>query len=336
MADRFSPRLVNGAFEDPVLVIRFHYEGRAILFDLGRIDRLSVREMLKISDVFVSHTHIDHFIGFDQLLRCSLNRQEELRLFGPRGFVDNVRGKLAGYTWNLIRNYSLSLVVSELDNAHVRKVELKAAHDFRLEAEEITPWSGILLRGPAFCVRAAILDHRIPCLAFALEESSRLNVRTDVLRSLGVESGPWLGELKKSLRESRSLENRLEMPLRGGGKKELSLSEWRELLIVETRGQKIAYVVDNRYNEANAEQIVALAQNADLFYCESFFSRTDESLGQERCHLTAAQAGSLARRAEVRKFVPIHFSLRYQSEPDRLKEEALDAFAGKKDRKKNE
>jgi ribonuclease Z len=327
MADRFAPRLLNGAFEDPVLFIGFHYQRRAMLFDLGRLDRLGVREILKLSDVFVSHTHIDHFIGFDHLLRCSLNRQEELRLFGPKGFIDNVRGKLAGYTWNLIRDYPLTLVVGEIDGESMRKAKLEAAHDFRLEGEAITPFSGTLLEEPGFRIRAAILDHNIPCLAFSLEEFSRFNIKSDVLQSIGLRSGPWLDELKRMLRENYPREARLQMPLSSGSKKELTLQEWRDLLVVESEGQKIAYVVDNQYNATNAERIVSLAQNADVFYCEASFSQAEEAIAKERFHLTATQAGIIARRARVTRLIPFHFSLRYQSEPDRLKEEALRAFA---------
>ncbi len=327
MADRFAPRLINGVFEDPVLFIGFHYERRALLFDLGRIDRLSVREILKLSDVFVSHTHIDHFVGFDHLLRCSLNREDELRLFGPKGFIDNVRGKLAGYTWNLIREYPLALTVCEIDGSILRKAKFQAAHDFAIEGERITPFSGTLLEEPGFRVRAAILDHKIPCLSFSLEESNRFNVRPDVLEAMALNSGPWLDELKRMLREGHPPEARLEIPMSGGGKKEMSLQEWRDLLIVESKGQKIVYVVDTQYNASNAERILSLAQNADLFYCEASFSQSDEDLAKERFHLTAAQAGRLARRARVTHLIPFHFSLRYQSEPDRLKEEALKAFA---------
>lgn len=327
MADRFAPRLINGVFEDPVLFIGFHYERRAMLFDLGRIDRLSVREILKLSDVFVSHTHIDHFIGFDHLLRCSLNRETELRLFGPKGFIDNVRGKLAGYTWNLIRDYPLTLVVCEIDGASMRKAKFEAAHDFLLEEEAITPFSGTLLEEPGFRVRASILDHKIPCLAFGLEESNRFNVKPDALQGMELNSGPWLDELKRMLRGDYPREARLQIPLNSGGKKELTLREWRDLLIIESKGQKIVYVVDNQYNPSNAERILSLAQNANSFYCEASFSHADEAIAKERFHLTATQAGLLARRARVTRLIPFHFSPRYQSEPDRLKEEALSVFA---------
>jgi ribonuclease Z len=328
MADRFAPRLVNGVFEDSALFIGFHYERRAMLFDLGSLDRLSVREILKLSDVFVSHTHIDHFIGFDHLLRCSLHRETELRLYGPKGIIDNVRGKLAGYTWNLIRDYPLTLTVYEIDELWMRKVEFKAAHDFSPEPQAVVTFSGTLLEESSLCVRAVILDHQIPCLAFSLEEFNRLNVRRNVLQAMGLQPGRWLNDLKRMLRENRSRTTRLQIPLISGETKELTLKEWQDLLVMENKGQKIVYVVDNQYNPTNVGRILALAQNADLFYCEASFSQADEVRAKERFHLTATQAGVLARQAQVNGFVPFHFSLRYQSEPDRLKEEALRAFAG--------
>ena len=327
MAERFAPRLINGPFEDPALFIGFHYERRALIFDLGRLDRLSVREILKLSDVFVSHTHIDHFIGFDHLLRCSLNRDQPLRLFGPKGIIDNVRGKLTGYTWNLIRDYSLSLTVYEVDRLTLRKAEFKAVHDFRLQEEGQSPFSGTLVEEPSFRVRAAILDHQIPCLAFSLEEGNRLNIKGDVLEVMGLHSGPWLDDFKRMLRQDRPSTTPLAAPTRSGGTKELTLQEWRDLLVLEKKGQKIVYVVDSCYSEANIGQIVSLAQGADLFYCESTFLEADADKAEQRSHLTATQAGALARQARVKRFIPFHFSLRYESEPDRLQEEALRAFA---------
>ena len=61
----FLPRLVNGPFEDPALFIPFQFERRALIFDLGDISRLAPRDLLKTSHAFVTHAHMDHFIGFD-------------------------------------------------------------------------------------------------------------------------------------------------------------------------------------------------------------------------------------------------------------------------------
>ena len=63
------PRLINGRTGDPALYVETLFEARAILFDLGDIAALPPRKIHRLEHVLVSHTHIDHFVGFDQLLR---------------------------------------------------------------------------------------------------------------------------------------------------------------------------------------------------------------------------------------------------------------------------
>jgi len=75
MKPTFIHRLINSPFEDPTLYVRIVRERRAVLFDIGSIDRLKPGDLQKITDVFVTHTHIDHFIGFDILLRALLRRE---------------------------------------------------------------------------------------------------------------------------------------------------------------------------------------------------------------------------------------------------------------------
>lgn len=330
MSETFSPHLVNGPFDDPVLYVSFRYQRRALLFDLGNIERLGLRDLHKVTDVFVSHTHMDHFVGFDHLLRTSLNREEGIRLYGPSGITDNVRGKLAGYTWNLTESYPLRLTVYEVGEERQRLTRFCAARQFAPEAAGSVTFEGVLVEEPAFSIRAAILDHRIPCLAFALEEKNRLNIRRDRMESMGIDRGPWLEELKRMVREKAPESAYLEMPARNGsGKLALSLKEWRQTLLVEKEGQKVVYIVDNIFSPSNVERIVALARGADLFYCEAAFAQSDEEKAKERYHLTTAQAGELARLARVKRFVPFHFSQRYEKEPERLREEAMAAFAGR-------
>src|SRR5256712_11624460 len=114
MKSTCRPRLLNGQTGDPALLLNLRWQGRALLVDLGRIDRTPAPVLLPIEAVFVSHTHMDHFMGFDQLLRIFLARDTTLRLYGPAGLADCVAGQLAGYTWDLTDQYAFPLDVVEI------------------------------------------------------------------------------------------------------------------------------------------------------------------------------------------------------------------------------
>ena len=103
-------QLINGPFGDPVLYAEIMFERRAMLFDIGDIATLPPRKLLRVSHVFVSHAHMDHFAGFDHLLRLLLGRDKTLALYGPVGFIDRVGHKLHAYTSNVIRSYAGNLV----------------------------------------------------------------------------------------------------------------------------------------------------------------------------------------------------------------------------------
>jgi ribonuclease Z len=94
MRPLLHPALVNGRTGDPALYIETLFERRAILFDLGDITSLSARKIQRLERVFISHAHIDHFIGFDRLLRVLVGRDKKISLYGPQGFIDHVHHKL--------------------------------------------------------------------------------------------------------------------------------------------------------------------------------------------------------------------------------------------------
>lgn len=332
MKTAFVPRLVNNPFGDPGLYVSQRWRGRALLFDLGRIDRIPAGDLLRVTHVFVTHTHIDHFIGFDHLLRIFLARAAHLQIFGPPGIIANVRGKLAGYTWNLVDGYEFVITVHEVTSEQrVRSVRLPAMTSFAPAAENERPFSGLLVEEPNFTVHAAVLDHRIPCLGFAVREERHLNVQTEELERLGVPPGRWLAALKDAVRSGEADDTPVVAEWRENGtrmQRRFRLAELRDRLLAETPGQAIAYVTDAIFNRTNAERIARLARGVDLFYCESLFVDEDREQATLRYHMTARQAGTLGRMAGAKRLEVFHFSPRYDGDADRLRAEAAATFAG--------
>ena len=328
MKPTFQMQLVNGPWGDPALYVRIRWARRALLFDLGSITPLPFGDLLRVGEVFVSHTHLDHFVGFDHLLRTVLGRDRLLSVFGPPGIIGNVEGKLQGYTWNLVQGYPLSLEVFEVDLDAIRGARFACAEAFRRHDLAPRAFTGELWGEPGFRVRAAHLDHQIPCLAFAVEEPFHININKERLAELHLPVGPWLSELKAQIRGGVADETRIAVQWPGGRGETFALGELKTALVDITPGQKLAYVTDAIYSPGNVERIVALAKAADVLYCEAAYLERDEPLAAERCHLTARQAGLIAREAGVRRLTLFHFSPRYQGETEAFYREAREAFGG--------
>jgi ribonuclease Z len=259
-------------------------------------------------------------------------RGKTIHLYGPENFIANVTGKLAGFTWNLVDRYSesVTLEVTEVHESHLVKVKFKAIDRFKKSDEKEIPFvDGILVNEDKFVVRTAILEHRIPCLGFSLEEKSRVNICKDQLEKMYYQSGPWLNELKKCVCEGKLDEYLLEVPSMAKGSQKKTLGHLKEELVLISPGQKISYVVDTVYNDANKNRIIALVRGSDILFCESPFLAEEEARGQERCHLTSRQAGIIAREAEVKKLNVFHFSGRHTFHTEQIIQEAEEAFMGK-------
>jgi ribonuclease Z len=335
MTPRFHPQPVNDPFGDPVVYVDFLFERRALLFDLGELGALPARKLLRISHVFVSHTHMDHFAGFDRLLRLSLGRERALALFGPPGFIDRVEHRLASYTWNLVQNYptDFTILAAEWqDPSTLGRARFRCHARFAREALESQALrDGLLLDEEDFEVRATLLDHDIPCLAFALQEKLHLNVWKNRLFDLGLPTGPWLTELKRLVRRGVPEDTALAVrwhDRHGDHERVLAVGMLKREILRVVPGQKIAYVVDSVYHADNAQRIVALARGADTLFIESVFLDRDAERAASRFHLTARQAGLLGHAAGVQRLVPLHFSPRYSDDPNALEREAAAAFAG--------
>lgn len=331
MGSSFRPFLVNDLFGDPALYVALPWARRALLFDLGDLSPLSAGRLLKITDVFVSHAHVDHFVGFDYLLRVLLGRPKALRLYGPPGFIERVDGKLRGYSWNLVDGYSLSIEVHEAHPDRLRRARFACPRSFRREeVPDVAAPDGVLVSEPEFRVRCAHLDHRIPCLAFALEEPVRLNVDKARLDELGLPVGPWLMDVKRAMRCGEADETEIRIVWSDGAgrhARSLPLGVLRREVVRTSAGQKLVYVTDALDSAGNRERILALAAGADIFYCEAGYPERDAERARSRYHLTTAQAGRLAAEAGAHHFAVFHLSPKYRGCAGDLVAEAMAAFA---------
>ena len=77
-----------------------------------------------------------------------------------------------------------------------------------------------------------------------------------------------------------------------------------------------AYCSDTAYLPRIADQI----QGANLLFHESTFIDADKARAKATLHSTAAQAGLIAKSANVKKLIIGHFSARYETEDQLLKE----------------
>jgi ribonuclease Z len=321
MKQSFHAKPFNGPFEDPGLYVRILREGRALMFDLGLTGSLSARDFLKTTDIFVSHTHIDHFISFDSLLRICLRKEAPVRIYGPEGFTDRVEGKLKSYTWNLIEEYPLVIEVSEVTGTDLNKSVFKAGNSFRREHTGTCTFDGVLLKDSFFTVSSSVLDHKIPCLAFSLQEDYHINIDKAKLDKMHIAVGPWLKELKTAIRENNTEES---FSIEG---KTYHYSDLRDIAHI-TRGQKLSYVVDVIGSEENINKIINLVRGSDVLYIETYFLDKDKDRARDRYHLTAKEAGRIATEAGVERLEAIHISPRYMNDPKKIIQEVHEEFRG--------
>jgi ribonuclease Z len=160
-----------------------------------------------------------------------------------------------------------------------------------VDACPVTP-PGVIHQDDLMTIRAVELSHRVDAVGYRVEEPDRRHLIVDRLDALGI-TGPSIGLLQ----EHGSIDH---------DGRTVNLEEVSE----HRRGQVFAFVMDTRW----CPGALHLAAGADLLVCESTFLDVHADMAEEYGHLTARQAGRLAREAGVGRLVLTHFSRRYADE----------------------
>lgn len=161
--------------------------------------------------------------------------------------------------------------------------------------------SGLLYETETWKFSALALDHRTECYGYRLEEKNQRTLNMSSLEQRGIHLvGRQIGEFKRT--GTVCLEN-------------------GEILRIEDfstarPGQTFAFVMDTRI----CENVYLLARGADMVVCEATFLDAEEKQASEYMHLTARQAGEIARDAGAKMLVLSHFSQRYPGTQEHLKQ----------------
>jgi ribonuclease Z len=149
-------------------------------------------------------------------------------------------------------------------------------------------------------------------------------VAADRIAAQGLATGPWLRELKRAVLAGAPDDTPLELAWRdraGDHRQRRSVGELRSLVLDTVPGRRIGYVTDLRFSEANIEQLARVLGDVDLLYIEAVFLHADRDHAARKNHLTARQAGEIARRLNARQVVPFLFSHRYRGREAALRVE---------------
>ncbi len=176
--------------------------------------------------------------------------------------------------------------------------------NYPIVVQEITA-PCVVHSGKDFYIRAFPLEHTKTCVGYTLEELDRPGeFNPQKAQELGVPCGPLWSQLQQGF-EVQAADGTTVKP-------EQVLGEKRS-------GRKFSFVTDTLYKPDIAKEV----KGSDLLVCEGMFE--DELIDQakEKKHMTASQAATIAKDADVRRMCMIHYSPRYTDrELEKLLEEA--------------
>ncbi|MBR4789712.1 MAG: ribonuclease Z [Treponema sp.] len=163
--------------------------------------------------------------------------------------------------------------------------------------------------GKDFYIRAFPLDHTKVCVGYTLEELDRPGeFNPDKARELGVPVGPLWAQLQNGF-EVQAADGTTVKP-------EQVLGEKRS-------GRKFSFVTDTLYKKTIADEV----RGSDLLVCEGMFESELIDQAKEKKHMTAVQAATIAKDADVRRMCMIHYSPRYTDrELEKLLTEAKEVW----------
>ena len=173
-----------------------------------------------------------------------------------------------------------------------------------MEIHEVS--EGKFLETKEFCIEAIPMKHSmIPCNAYAFSEKSKNRLDRAKLRKLKVPNSPLLGDLAKG------------KDITVNGRK----IKAKDVLYHEA-GKKVSVVLDTKL----VPNCYKIAKDSDLLISEAVYLKSEAELADLHEHLTAEQAGDIAKKSKSKILYLSHLSQRYDGNEKLILAEAKKKF----------
>jgi len=321
-----EPYFCAGLLDDPLLLVRVRPTGRSLLFDCGQLQHLAKRTLRSIDVVFISHAHMDHFMGFDHLVRHTHVSPRPLNLYGPPGIARRVEHKLAGYDWNLAEPWWRTIYVHEVHAEHIEHHQFAGARGFVGEQLGSSVRRGAeIYATPFVTVAAQLLDHGLPVLTFRLTEAEIFSIDPARLAAEQLLPGVWLRELKGRWKTGNLDARPIEVLRNTAAGGETVLAADAATLYARLRAVRpaasLGYVTDVGFTAANCSQMQELLIDVSLLCCECTFLAADVDKARASHHLCSSDVNRLTATLKPRVLLPMHLSKAYMHQPDAVYQE---------------
>jgi ribonuclease Z len=319
-----EPTFFAGLFDDPLLLVRIRPTGRALLFDCGKVHQLAKRVFTSLDAVFISHAHMDHFMGMDSVIRHSHASPRTIDVFGPPGISRRMAHKFACYDWNLADTFWGNFRVGEVNGGQVASTLYRGSEGFVPRPDGVR--RGELYANRYLSVTAALCEHRIAVLAFRVTEGEAFVLDDERMAQEGIVKGVWLRELEKLFHLGAMDGTGIAYPRVDGDRIEErrapDAGELYRSIMKREQPASLGYLTDIGYSPENLERLTRLMGGVTLLVCECAFLAAEERKARLSRHLCTRDLNEILDRLRPRYLLPMHFSKSYQGAgSDRLFQE---------------
>ena len=83
----FEAEIKSKREEDISILVKLDNHPWNYLCECCNASNLTIKEIQNTNAIFISHTHIDHFVNFDTVIRHQIGIQRRVVICGPKGIA---------------------------------------------------------------------------------------------------------------------------------------------------------------------------------------------------------------------------------------------------------